>query len=136
MVKKLEASKQWVERYQVDSLSGENESYTVSKKVDGTWACSCPRWIFHKAPKVDCKHIEAVQAGFIPVAVVWRSPVELFAESYWGAAYPVMISRKQVLMFAEAFAKSAGTSVPPVEEAVVETVGEFKITRKFRAIRE
>ncbi len=32
--------------------------YRVSQKLDSTWACSCPRWIFKKGVKTNCKHIK------------------------------------------------------------------------------
>lgn len=141
MVKKLEASKQWVERYQVDSLTSDDESYTVSKKIDGTWACSCKRWIFHKAPKVNCKHIGAVLSsfewnavgGFGPMPAPKRSAVEMFAEGYFGQI-PVMATRMQMYEFAEKFAESRGSAIieKPSVEVEEATVGEFKITRKFR----
>jgi predicted nucleic acid-binding Zn finger protein len=48
----------WVECYLVPSQSDPNRSYVVSKKRDGTWACSCPRWIFKRE---DCKHIHELK---------------------------------------------------------------------------
>ncbi len=52
----------WIARWQVNSMSNLTATYTVGLKNDGTWGCSCPRWKFHKAPKVDCKHIERIKA--------------------------------------------------------------------------
>ena len=54
----------WVERYTVPSESSAR-IYTVGKKDDGTWGCTCPRYKFHH---VECKHIQAVQAhpGWYP----------------------------------------------------------------------
>jgi len=54
----------WAERYTVPSESSDR-TYTVGKKDDGTWGCTCPRYKFHH---VECKHIQAVQAhpGWYP----------------------------------------------------------------------
>ena len=54
----------WIERYTVPSESSDRK-YTVGKKDDGTWGCTCPRYKFHH---VECKHIQAVQAhpGWYP----------------------------------------------------------------------
>lgn len=45
-----------VERHNVLNSKG-NRYWVVSKYDDGSWACSCPSWIFHKGTKVPCKHI-------------------------------------------------------------------------------
>jgi hypothetical protein len=54
----------WIERYTVPSESSDRK-YTVGKKDDGTWGCTCPRYKFHHE---ECKHIQAVQAhpGWYP----------------------------------------------------------------------
>jgi hypothetical protein len=39
-----------------------SDSYKVTEYDDGSWACSCPRWKFGKAPKQDCKHILTTQS--------------------------------------------------------------------------
>lgn len=135
MVIRLGATKQWVERYQVDSLTGD-ASYTVSQKFDGTWACSCPAWKFHKAPKPDCKHIESViMAGLFgdrKPPVPKKRPVEVFAEQFVGEQ--LVVTKEQMYEFAEKFAESRGsvTVETPSVEVEAATVGEFKITRKFR----
>lgn len=54
---KLEGTKVWPDRYEV---VGHTDTYIVARKKDATWGCSCPRWKFHKAPKIDCKHIKAL----------------------------------------------------------------------------
>lgn len=56
----LEPKGIYVARWEVESHSSERK-YIVSMKNDGTWACDCPFWKFHKAPKPICKHIEGVQ---------------------------------------------------------------------------
>ena len=46
-----------VSRFKAESDSS-NRSYDVVKYDDGTWACSCPKWIFTKGHKTNCKHID------------------------------------------------------------------------------
>jgi len=41
----------------------QGDVYIVAIDQNGKWACSCPAWKFHRAPKVDCKHINATKAG-------------------------------------------------------------------------
>lgn len=50
--------KQW----EVPSDTDPDKTYTVTNWEDG-WGCDCPKWKFARAPKPDCKHIEAVQDG-------------------------------------------------------------------------
>ena len=45
-----------IERHIVESDSS-SRTYVVSKYDDGSWACSCPSWIFKRGEKIDCKHI-------------------------------------------------------------------------------
>jgi hypothetical protein len=47
----------WVDQWHVTSRSS-GKVYTVSLADDGTWGCSCPRWIFARE---DCKHIKEVK---------------------------------------------------------------------------
>lgn len=49
-------AKQKLHQWEVASHSS-SEVYKVTEYDDGSWACSCPRWKFAKAPKMDCKHI-------------------------------------------------------------------------------
>jgi len=50
----------YVEAWEIESLTEPGTAYTVSKRAEGTYACSCPRWKFHPKPKPDCKHIAAL----------------------------------------------------------------------------
>jgi len=34
-----------------------DKGYVITEYDDGTWACSCPAWKFHKGARVNCKHI-------------------------------------------------------------------------------
>ena len=52
----------WVQQWDVGSHSDPSKKYIVSFKRDGTYACECPAWKFHPAPRVDCKHIQEVRA--------------------------------------------------------------------------
>jgi len=59
---------QWLERWQVPGSNG--NTWTVARKKDGSYGCSCPAWKFARAPKADCHHILGVkmagQAGDSP----------------------------------------------------------------------
>ena len=33
------------------------KGYVITEYDDGSWACSCPAWKFHRGERVDCKHI-------------------------------------------------------------------------------
>lgn len=50
----------WINRWEVVSETT-GEKYIVGQKLDGSWGCSCKRWIFSKTPKPACKHIIKVQ---------------------------------------------------------------------------
>jgi hypothetical protein len=54
----------WKQQFTVKSFTNRTDEYTISEKLDGTWACSCKAWIFQrkKFPNGHCKHIEAVLA--------------------------------------------------------------------------
>ena len=44
-------------------MSEPDKKYNVGQKTDGSWGCSCPRWIFSKEkPRPDCKHILRIKA--------------------------------------------------------------------------
>jgi len=49
-----------VSSFNVESTST-NKTWKVAKYDDGSWACSCPAWIFKKGERKDCKHIEEVK---------------------------------------------------------------------------
>ena len=55
----------WVQRWEVPSDSRPDTSYVVAMDANGNYACSCPRWKFHRAdlPNQECKHIEYVKYG-------------------------------------------------------------------------
>ena len=46
-----------VERHIIDSTSS-SKTWVVVKYDDGSWACSCPKWIFTRGQKENCKHIK------------------------------------------------------------------------------
>lgn len=50
-------SEKWVEFHAVESDSRKGVFYTVARASDGSWGCSCPRWIYHREV---CKHIRRV----------------------------------------------------------------------------
>ena len=49
--------KEIIQKYNIQSETS-SRRYVVSKYDDGSWACSCPSWIFKKGQRVDCKHIK------------------------------------------------------------------------------
>ena len=51
----------WVQRWQIPGSNG--STWTVARKRDGSFGCSCPAWKFAKAPKPDCHHILQVKAN-------------------------------------------------------------------------
>ena len=51
-------SARWNVFYECPSESRLDTSYIVATNESEEWACSCPRWIFHRE---ECKHIRAVQ---------------------------------------------------------------------------
>lgn len=58
----------WIDRWEVKGSKG--DLWTVAKKQDGTYGCSCPGWKFKPKPKPNCKHIRAIitamNMGVIP----------------------------------------------------------------------
>lgn len=59
----MAAKNPWVERWPVE---GTEDTWTVSRREDGSWGCSCPKWIFQKVPegsrREDCHHIRQIRA--------------------------------------------------------------------------
>lgn len=55
----------WIRQWVVKSFTVSDTEYTISEKVDNSYACSCKAWIFQrkKFPNGHCKHIEAVLAS-------------------------------------------------------------------------
>ena len=52
--------KETIAKFNVPSNSS-SRVYVVSQYDDGSWACSCPAWIFKKGQRVDCKHIYEIR---------------------------------------------------------------------------
>lgn len=52
----------WVLRWQVQSHSNPNRSWTVAVDEEGRWGCNCPQGKYHR-DRGPCKHIREVQAG-------------------------------------------------------------------------
>ena len=106
-----------IQQWQVTSTTNTSKDYTVSKRIDGTYSCSCPHWRFHKAPKPVCKHIAALRVDrLFGARTVDREQEEREAKRRYLEA------REQI------------TTPPPV--AVVETFTVSVLTnprRKFRA---
>lgn len=62
MVRELSGTDRWPVRWSVLSSGGDKEYIVAMNPDTGAWACSCPKWKFHKAPKAPCKHINQVRA--------------------------------------------------------------------------
>jgi len=137
-------SRGYVESWDVESLSDSTKVYTVSRRKDGeTYACSCPAWKFHPAPKPDCKHIKQIRIQliqesvsslrFIPDTVSTRvlpamaKPTETTQPLVTVAFDGVVIG---VLTRAQADQFRASMKKPAQPDVVVS--GEFRIRRKFR----
>lgn len=37
-----------------------DKGYVITQYDDGSWACSCPAWKFHRGERVNCKHINEI----------------------------------------------------------------------------
>lgn len=46
--------------FKVNVKSSSGNVYVVSHRLNGSWGCSCPGWIYH-TPRKDCKHITQVK---------------------------------------------------------------------------
>jgi len=44
----------------IRSFTDPDKKYTVKKKEDGTFSCSCPAWIFNHSGDRTCKHLHAI----------------------------------------------------------------------------
>ena len=53
----------WFESWQVQSESDPSKFYTVSRKTDGTFGCSCPAWTVRR---INCKHIKVIASSLSP----------------------------------------------------------------------
>ncbi len=60
----------WVERWDVPGNNG--KTWTVGRRKDGSFGCSCPAWKFAKAPKPDCHHIAGIKLGGPPTKTAPR----------------------------------------------------------------
>jgi predicted nucleic acid-binding Zn finger protein len=52
-------TKQILEKFNARSNTS-SRIYIVSKYDDGSYACSCPSWIFKKGERKNCKHIQEI----------------------------------------------------------------------------
>lgn len=135
-------SRGYAEAWLVESRTDPTAKYTVSKRPDGTFACSCPAWKFHPAPKVDCKHIDGVREALNEDST--RAAVEdiqryqrerrergiTIAVSFDGVLIG-HITEVQAEQF-KANMRLAGGPKPPQPTPLTTTFGDFTIRRKFR----
>lgn len=78
--KKVKGSNVWPDRWEVQSLTDPDKTYIAARKQDGTMGCSCPSWKFHKAPKINCKHLIALIE--LMDSVISRTRVFLDADEF------------------------------------------------------
>lgn len=70
----------YLRRWNVTGSTG--TPYVVSLTRDKLYACSCPAWKFHRAPRPECKHIAAIRATlragrFAGLEVTAAAPAQL-----------------------------------------------------------
>lgn len=69
-------------RFDIPSSDG-TKSYRVStRKATGKWECSCPAWIYQKAPLADrkpCKHLQAMSDLLLQIEGKAAAPVAVAA---------------------------------------------------------
>lgn len=115
-------SRGYVEAWEVESLTDSAKVYTVSKRKDGTLACSCPAWKFAHAPKPDCKHIRALRSDLI------TAPTTLAAK-----LVTVLFDGAVVARITQAQADRLRAQLPGMQpEPATVISSEFRIRRKFR----
>lgn len=51
----------WLHTWDVYSRTDPNKMWKVALSRTGIWGCSCPKWKFCKAPKIDCHHIGKIK---------------------------------------------------------------------------
>jgi hypothetical protein len=110
--------------WDIESLTDASKSYSVSKRLDGSFACSCPAWKFHRAPKVDCKHIRFVKDSERAPDMTRRTP------DNWTPPPAIALMRAAELPKLQP--RVTVPSPPAIEPEPVSTY-EFAIRRKFRA---
>ena len=135
-------SRGYAEAWLVESKTDTTAKYTVSKRPDGTFACSCPAWKFRPAPKVDCKHILGVREALnddSTAAVV--NSLKTYQEERRAVGNTVEVTFDGVLIghITEAQAEQfkanmrlASGPKPPQPSPLTTTYGDFTIRRKFR----
>lgn len=113
-------SQTWKERYEVQSHTDVTKRYTVARKDDGSWGCSCPRWIFGK-PRSNCKHILAMIYAMQPLTQ------EVWSMEMTGRKMRGFDQERSSVAVVE-------MPMPMVNESVTATVDNelFTVSRKFR----
>jgi hypothetical protein len=123
----------YIRSWDIES-STSDKVYKVSQRADGSLACNCPAWKFHKAPKVDCRHCDAVRdlerdlenlrSGLKQNA---RNPLAMASGNQsqrFDYSNPVQLPKRL-----PAVTPAQAISTPAKPENILET---FTIKRKFR----
>jgi len=53
-------SPRYITRALIQSFTNPEKKYTIKRKDDGSYSCSCPSWIFNHSGDRMCKHLRAV----------------------------------------------------------------------------
>jgi len=65
----------WVERWPVQGTSG--KTWTVARKANGEWGCSCPAWTMKKNKgRPDCQHILKIKLQMVGEGKVSVAPTK------------------------------------------------------------
>jgi hypothetical protein len=60
----------WIKRWEIQSHSDPDKTYTVALAEDGSYGCSCPQWKFRRR---QCRHIAEVQCNVPETVERYRS---------------------------------------------------------------
>ena len=133
-------SRGYAEAWLVESKTDITKKYTVSKRPDGTYACSCPYWKFHPSPKPICKHIDAVRDAnnerIVPIPDSDRTATvrqSRMIEVRFDGIVVGTLNTEQAEKFKTSM-RGIGAASPEFDapKPPVTTFGDFTIRRKFR----
>ena len=81
----------YVRSWDVPGTNGDN--WKVSERQDGTFACNCPKWKFHRGEKIDCHHIDAIKASPQPSLAFRGAVARAIGQSSPVKFRPVVLAR-------------------------------------------
>jgi len=123
----------YVKFWYVRSHSDPNKNYKVSQRQDGTYACSCPHWLYRRSqiPDGECKHIKEVKLGGA-IAVLVQNPIMVKILSTLSAICEAIEAKVSAIADFDGIWKEANDQKPfltPVEWTQLE--GEILATENF-----